>query len=349
MLDPAKVQEVKSGDVAVSVCSASKSFLRPARAEAKSILRRMFLQKKEKVDAVHDISFDVKKGEIVGLLGPNGAGKSTVLKLVMGMLSSSGGTIRVLGKNPSKDRIQICRLLGVMFGQRSHLIAGLPALHSLVYLGRMYDLSTNAAKARIEELSERFEVASYLHVPVDKLSLGERIRCELVATLLHQPKLVILDEPTLGLDVSAKIRFRKLLQEMAKQDDMTVLLTSHDVGDLDICSRVILINRGRLVTDTSLSDLRKAEETSTLHAAYCQTIDDTLVDQLRQRLGVTRAETSPDGASISVVLKVSALTPILTELVRWPSFLTIRIEQESLEAVLGRIYQNIESRQKSPR
>jgi ABC-2 type transport system ATP-binding protein len=209
-------------------------------------------------DAVAGISFSVSEGERVAIIGPNGAGKSTTLKMLCGVLEPSAGTAAVLGLTPWRQRRRLAYGIGVVFGQRSQLWAELPARDAFMLLRRIYDQDADVFLRRLGELTERFGLADLLDQPVRQLSLGQRMRCEITASLLHGPKLLFLDEPTIGLDVTAKAAIRDFIREQSREARQTVLLTSHDTRDIElVCERVIVINEGRIVVDQPVAELRR--------------------------------------------------------------------------------------------
>jgi ABC-2 type transport system ATP-binding protein len=211
------------------------------------------------VDAVSDVSFRVEPGERVAFIGPNGAGKSTTIKILCGILHPSEGDVRVLGRVPWKERRALSYDIGTVFGQRSRLWYHLPARDTFELLARVYDLDMDAYRRRLAELVEIFAIESLAERPVRQLSLGERMRCEIVAALLHRPKVLFLDEPTIGLDVVAKASLRETVLETAARDGTTILLTSHDTGDMErVCERAIVIHQGRLLLDRDVRSLRSA-------------------------------------------------------------------------------------------
>jgi ABC-2 type transport system ATP-binding protein len=210
------------------------------------------------INALDDLSFDVSAGERVAIIGPNGAGKSSTLKILTGILEPSDGSASVLGLTPWRDRTALAYRIGVVFGQRSQLWSELPVRQSFALLRHIYGQEQSAFTVRLGHLVERFTLAPLLEQPVNRLSLGQRMRCELVASLLHGPSVLFLDEPTIGLDITAKAAMRDLIKEQAHADGQTVLLTSHDTRDIELVSdRVIVINAGRIVVDQSTSELRR--------------------------------------------------------------------------------------------
>jgi ABC-2 type transport system ATP-binding protein len=212
----------------------------------------------EQVLAVDRVSFSIEPGERVAFIGPNGAGKSTTLKVLSGILHPDSGHAQVAGFTPWKERRALGFRIGTVFGQRSQLWYHLPARDTFELLGHVYELSPAERRARLQELSNAFELGPLLDKPVSQLSLGERMRAEVAASLLHRPRILFLDEPTIGLDVAAKASIRALLQRQSEQDGATLLLTSHDTGDIErVCQRVIVIHGGRVVSDGSLAQLRR--------------------------------------------------------------------------------------------
>ena len=242
----------------ISVKNLSKSFTFSVKNSKLSWFKNLFNPDLKKVIAVSGITFDVKKGERIAFIGPNGAGKSTTIKMLSGILFPSGGSINVLGLSPSKDRKKLAYRIGTVFGQRSQLLPNLPLTDSLEFYGVMYDMTNEQIKVRIKELIEIFDLSSFLDQPVRKLSLGQRMRAEVAVSLIHKPEIIFLDEPTIGLDVVAKKSLRDLLLKINKEENTTIFLTSHDVGDIEsLCDRTIIINHGTLIKDLPTEDLTK--------------------------------------------------------------------------------------------
>ena len=245
---------------AVDLEGLSKTFhvRRPRGVDLASRVYDCICPRSEAVVAVQDLSFTIETGERVAFIGPNGAGKSTTLKMLSGILQPDAGRARVLGLNPACDRRALAFRLGTVFGQRSQLWYQLPPRDTFALLGRVYEVEPRRHTARLASLTSIFELEPFLDTPVRQLSLGERMRCEIVASLLHEPQLLFLDEPTIGLDVSAKARIQRLLREESDRAGVTLVLTSHDTGDIEkICDRVIVIHGGRLLWDGSIVELRR--------------------------------------------------------------------------------------------
>jgi ABC-2 type transport system ATP-binding protein len=217
-----------------------------------------FRRRRRVVDAVDEISFRVERGELLGYLGPNGAGKSTTVKMLTGILVPSSGHVRVAGLEPSRQRIQLARRIGAMFGQRIQLWWDLPLVESFELLRHIYRVPADRYRANLERFRHVLDLDPFLQTPVRQLSLGQRIRGELTAAMLHGPELLFLDEPTIGLDVVAKQRVREFLAELNAERGVTVLLTTHDLGDIErLCSRLLVIDHGRLIWDGGIDELKE--------------------------------------------------------------------------------------------
>ncbi|MFF4958492.1 ABC transporter ATP-binding protein [Streptomyces sp. NPDC001222] len=205
---------------------------------------------RRQVRAVDGLSFTVARGEMVGYIGPNGAGKSTTIKMLTGILTPSGGRLRVAGIDPARERLRLAQRIGVVFGQRTTLWWDLPLIDSYRLMHRMYRIPDGRYRQRLDRLVELLELGSLLDVPVRQLSLGQRMRGDIAAALLHDPEVLYLDEPTIGLDVVSKAKVRAFLRELNADRGTTVLLTTHDLQDIEqLCSRVMVIDHGRLVYD----------------------------------------------------------------------------------------------------
>jgi viologen exporter family transport system ATP-binding protein len=209
------------------------------------------------VEAVRGISFAVERGELLGYLGPNGAGKSTTIKMLTGILVPTSGRVSVAGLDPSRRRMELARRIGAMFGQRVQLWWDLPLIDSFELLRHVYRVPADRHQATLTRFREVLDLDPFLHTPVRQLSLGQRIRGELTAAMLHEPELLFLDEPTIGLDVVAKQRVRDFLVEINRERGVTVLLTTHDLGDIErLCSRLLVMDRGSLIWDGAIDELR---------------------------------------------------------------------------------------------
>lgn len=243
----------------ITVKNLSKKFSFPVKNASSGWIKNLFSPEIKEIKAVDEISFSVKSGERVAFIGPNGAGKSTTIKMLTGILFPSSGKVNVLGLDPTKNRKELAYKIGTVFGQRSQLLPNLPLTDSLEFFGVMYDLNNKQIKERIAELTKLFSLEDFIDQPVRKLSLGQRMRAEVAASLIHKPKIIFLDEPTIGLDVVAKKSLRDLLLKINKEEGTTIFLTSHDVGDIEsLCDRTIVINHGSLIKDLPTQELARA-------------------------------------------------------------------------------------------
>lgn len=220
-------------------------------------LKDLFKREYNEVRAVKDISFEIPQGEICGYIGENGAGKSTTIKMLTGILVPTSGYLKVNGYVPYKDREKFVGNIGVVFGQRSQLWWDIGVIESFQLLRKVYKVSEHDFRKRLNNLVERLELGDLLNRPVRKLSLGQRMRCELVASLLHNPAILFLDEPTIGLDIVVKTEIREFLKDLNKEEGTTILLTTHDLQDIEaLCSRVIMLDDGRIIYDGGLEELK---------------------------------------------------------------------------------------------
>ena len=257
----------------IELTGISKKYTVYERPEGKwGLLKGAFMRNKRVVNALKGISFSVNRGELVGLIGPNGAGKSTTVKIMSGILTPDSGTCVIGGRVPWKQRKAHVSDIGVVFGQRSQLWWDVPVGDSFRLLQEIYDIKEADFRTRLTELAEAVDIGSILKTPARQLSLGQRMRCELVAALLHRPQLLFLDEPTIGLDAVSKLALRAFLKEENAKTGVTVLLTTHDMDDIEaLCKRVMVIGHGKLLHDGGLSTLKER------YAAYDgQDIDEVI-------------------------------------------------------------------------
>ena len=223
----------------------------------KGSIKSMFKPKYKIVHAVKNINLNIEKGEIIAFIGPNGAGKSTTIKMLTGILYPDSGSIKVMGIDPVKERKKLAYEIGTVFGQKEQLWTHLTPYDNFKFFAAIYDIPNSVAEKKINELIMIFELNDFINTPVRNLSLGQRIRCEIVASLIHEPKVLFLDEPTIGLDPVVKENIRSLIKRMNKEYKTTIFLTSHDVSDIEkLCKRVIIINNGQVVLDDSMENLK---------------------------------------------------------------------------------------------
>lgn len=244
--------------LAIEVKNLSKTFKSKQKEKGlKGSIKAMFKPNYNEKKAVDDINFSIEKGEILAFIGPNGAGKSTTIKMLTGILFPTNGKISIMGINPVKERKKLSYKIGTVFGQKEQLWIHLTPYDNFKFFGAIYDIPNSIVEKRIKEYSSIFELESFINTPVRSLSLGQRMICEIVASLIHEPEILFLDEPTIGLDPVVKEKIRVFIKRLNKEKKTTIFLTSHDVGDIEkLCKRVIIVNDGHIVLDDSMENLK---------------------------------------------------------------------------------------------
>ncbi len=289
------------------------------------------------VEAVRGISFEMEPGELLGFIGPNGAGKSTTIKMLTGILHPSGGEADVLGYCPWRERQKLAHHIGTVFGQRPQLWYHLPAIDTFTLFGKIYDLDDAETRRRVALLAEAFEIGDLLETPVRKLSLGQRMRCEVAASLLHRPKLLLLDEPSIGLDVVAKQHIRDAIRAMSREEGVGVLLTSHDAGDLEaLCHRVIIVHHGQIVYQDKVSNLKRKFLTR-------KTVEVRYAEEVAKDFHLEGMETLKAGRYGVKLVFDTQHTPadaVLARLSAAGTLVDITISDPPLEEVIARIYES---------
>lgn len=318
----------------IKVKNLCKTFkVKTKEAGLKGSVKSIFSPSYREIEAVKNISLQVEKGEILAFIGPNGAGKSTTIKIMTGILYPSSGEIEVLGMNPTKERKQLSYKIGTVFGQKSQLWFHLPPLDSFNLLGNIYDMDKGKLKNRIEKLKEIFEIGDLMDVPVRKLSLGQRIRCEIAASILHEPDIIFLDEPTIGLDVVVKQKIRELILQLNKEENTTIFLTSHDAGDIEqLCKRAIIINHGEVVLNETIKNLKYDYLSKKLiHIKYNEVVnlEDCKLNIIKNK-----------GSAIKVQVDTSKqdIEEVLTTLIKGGKVEDITISEPPLEEIISYIY-----------
>jgi ABC-2 type transport system ATP-binding protein len=303
--------------------------------------RDLFSREYTVVNAVDGISLSVGKGEMVGYIGENGAGKSTTIKMLTGILQPTSGRIRVNGMDPHKQREQFVRTIGVVFGQRSQLWWDIAVQESFRLLKKVYKVSDEDYRNHMHYVIEVLEIGDLLNRPVRKLSLGQRMRCELAAALIHNPPLLFLDEPTIGLDVLVKLKIREFLKEMNQTYGTTVLLTTHDLSDIEaLCPRVVMLDEGKVIYDGGLQDLRQnwgGGKSAIIE--FTRMVEQTELSKLTEGLPLIWEQENPikykaifqDG-DVTVSELLSRITPYM-------DVKDLRIEETSTEEIIRKIYQ----------
>ena len=296
--------------------------------------KALFHAQYREVEAVNDLSFTVERGETIAFIGPNGAGKSTTIKMLTGILTPTLGSARVLGMDPTRQRQQLAYRIGTVFGQKSQLWFHLPPADSFALLGAIYDLDKKTAAHRAAELAERFDITDLLSVPVRKLSLGQRIRCEIVASLLHEPEVIFFDEPTIGLDVVVKHAIREFIHALNRERQVTVFLTSHDPGDVEqLCRRAMVINHGRLVLDQSVKSLKYDYfNRKDISVRFFEPTELPVIP------GVTLEKDTPLAKRLSVDTRQSPIGEVMRIVSALGSVADITVEEPPMEDVIAAIY-----------
>lgn len=291
-------------------------------------------KKKTEVKAVEGVSFTVEKGEIVAFIGPNGAGKSTTIKMLTGIIQPTSGKIQVAGYDPSRDRKKLAYKIGCMFGQKSQLYMHLTVRDSYKLLCSIYDLDNKQAEEKIEEIANLFKIQDLLDRVVRKLSLGQRMICEIAGSILHDPEIIFLDEPTIGLDIFAKTRIREIIKKMNEEKGTTIFLTSHDIGDVEaLCNRIIIINNGTIVTDSTIDELKsKYLSTKVIKISYDRDIIDKKLEYNIQKLEHNQIELIADTNKQNIGELLSYFTSV-------GNIVDIQISSTPLEDVIKKIYQ----------
>lgn len=330
----------------IEVKNISKSFVSPKKYPGlKGAIKGLFSNEKVEKKAVDDISFSIGEGEIVGYIGSNGAGKSTTIKMMTGILTPTEGTCLVNGVNPSKNRKENAQNIGVVFGQRTQLWWDLPLSESFTILKEIYNVSDADYAERMEFLNRVLELPEFFDRPVRTLSLGQRMRADLGAALLHNPRVLYLDEPTIGLDLVVKENIREAIKEINEKYKTTVILTTHDIGDIEeLCNRIIIIDEGKKIYDGSLQDLKDLYGTRRKVSMEIRQYDKVKNLDLSERLGVAKEdyemEYDPEKYILSVRFDKNKIQvpQILSAVMNDMDVKDVQIEETQLEDIVKQIY-----------
>lgn len=323
----------------ISVKNLSKTFKKPIRDEGlKGMIKALFSRKYEEVKAVDDISFDIEEGEIIGYIGANGAGKSTTIKMMCGILYPTSGSVLVNGMSFENDRQKINKEMGVVFGQKTQLWWDIPLIETFKILKSIYEVPDDEYTERFEYLCELLDMKPFLTQTVRSLSLGQRMRADFAAALIHSPKIVYLDEPTIGLDVLVKDKIRTAIKELNKKYNITVILTTHDMKDIEeLCNRIIIIDKGKILYDGSLSNIKyRFGNTKTIYIPSNLSIDES---DLKSKFSGITLEKNDETTAIKFSLNEIDLDDILIYLINTYHIKDFKIEDISIEDITKKLYE----------
>ena len=322
----------------IEVKNLSKTFKVKVKEKGlKGSLKSMIKPEYRNVKAVNNISFDVEEGEMLAFIGPNGAGKSTTIKMLTGILFPDEGEIKVLDLDPRKDRKKLAYKIGTVFGQKEQLWMHLTPYDNFKFFAAIYDIPEVEAEEKIEKLKETFELEKFINTPVRNLSLGQRIRCEIVAALIHEPKILFLDEPTIGLDPVVKESIRKLIKKMNKEYKTTVFLTSHDVLDIEkLCKRVVIVNNGKIVLDDSMTNLKYHY----LNKKIVEVKSKERID-FKDEEGITVLKENEKNLKLEIDTREKNLSDVL-KLIDPDNIIDINISNTPLEQIISDIYKEVQ-------
>jgi ABC-2 type transport system ATP-binding protein len=299
-------------------------------------LRAIVKPELQTVEAVKGITFELEPGELLAFIGPNGAGKSTTIKMLTGILYPSSGEANVLGLTPWKDRRKLAYRIGSVFGQKPQLWYHLPPADTFHLFARIYELDDKAFQERQGFLIEAFDLGDLIHTPVRKLSLGQRMKCEIAASLLHRPQVIFLDEPTIGLDVVAKQQIRDTIKLLHERDGTTIFLTSHDAGDVEsLCKRVIVINYGQVIYDDRVSTLKRRYLTrKVVGVRFGERLENGF-----QLSGVEVLKVGDYGVKLQFDTRQTPVESVLQRLMAAHPVVDITVEDPPMEEIIRSIYE----------
>lgn len=326
--------------VSISVNNLRKEFI--FKEKNKNWFKHLINPDTKKIMAVKDVSFEVQKGERLAFIGPNGAGKSTIIKMLTGILQPTNGKISIEGFNPGSERKKLAKVIGTVFGQRSQLFPNLTMKDSFEFFGTMFDLSNHEINLRMNKLIEQFELESFANQPIRKLSLGQRMKTEIAVALIHRPKIILLDEPTIGLDIVSKKNLRDILLELNKNENTTIFLTSHDVGDIEsLCERAIIVNRGEIVLDRPTKNFSEQFSNEKIIELI---LKHECLNYPNLPIGLTYKNKEFQKISITVDTQLIPMSVALTELIRFFEVEDLNIHSVDMETIIRQIYERNSNR-----
>ena len=317
----------------------SKTFKVSERTEGKfGLIRSSLIRKTKEIHALDNISFEINQGELIGYIGPNGAGKSTTVKVMSGILTPESGECSIMGRTPWKERIAHVSQIGVVFGQRSQLWWDVPVKDSFDLLKDIYDIPVTDYKKRLDTLVETMDIGEFLKNPVRQLSLGQRMRCEVVASLLHSPKILFLDEPTIGLDAVSKLALREFLKNENRENGVTMILTTHDMDDIEaLCEHVMVIGHGKLLFNGYLNSLkRQFSPLRCIRAMLAEPITTVQID------GIERIEFEDRSCIVWFDPEKIPAQKIVADMAERLPLLDITIEEQDIDEMIASMYREMD-------
>ena len=322
----------------ISIKHISKRFkISKREAGLKNAIKSFFKREYKIINSLEDINFSIKEGEIVGYIGPNGAGKSTTIKIMCGILVPTSGECIVNGFVPWKDRKKYVKNIGVVFGQRSNLWWDVPPIDSFELLKDIYEIPEKEYKKKLEELKEYLNLEDILNIPTRQLSLGQRMRCEIASALLHNPKILFLDEPTIWLDAVSKLALRKCIKRINEKTKVTIILTTHDMQDIEaLTERIIIIGKGRILYDGSLNQIKnKYNQNRKLNLKFKYT------DKKIKLSNANIIDQTEESASIILKHNDESIADVLNKLTNQVEVIDINIEEMSTDDIIAKLYNEL--------
>ena len=305
----------------------------------KDTIKSLIFRKYETIDALNDISFSIRKGEIRGFIGPNGAGKSTTIKILCGILYPSSGSVKVNGFEPWSQRKEYVKKIGVVFGQKSQLWFDLPPIDTFHLNKSIFEIPEKEFNSRLNYFIKLLDLKEIIYRPTRQLSLGEKMKCELVSSLLHGPEIVFLDEPTIGLDIISKEKIRDFIKKINRDKKTTFLVTTHDMDDIeDLCKEIIIINKGKLVFDGKLEKIqREVLKTKILDIKFKEKVSSKELKKVIKDADIR--ENGDFEARISVDLKKTTIQKVVNDIINEFPINDINISNPKIETIIKRIYE----------